>query len=95
MEAVVDFLILLSDWLNQRVFRLQMSELASIQVDSVAHPLYTLQNGEEWTLSGATSPVDVLAFGEISSRFVIASYWQTIDDPQAAQVDQLHGFKWC
>ena len=48
-----------SDWLNQRVFQVQMSDLASIQVASVAHPSYTLQNGEEWTVVGATSPVDV------------------------------------
>ena len=48
-----------SDWLNQRVFQVQMSDLASIQVASVGHPSYTLQNGEEWTVVGATNPVDV------------------------------------
>ena len=48
-----------SDWLNQRVFQVQVSDLASIQVASAAHPSYTLQNGEEWSVIGATSPVDV------------------------------------
>jgi ribosomal protein L31 len=48
-----------SDWLNQRVFQLQMSELASVEVDSESHPMYTLQNGEDWTVVGATDPVDV------------------------------------
>ncbi len=48
-----------SDWLNQRVFRVQMSELASIDVESKNHPSYTLQNGDAWTVVGATSPVDV------------------------------------
>ena len=37
-----------SDWLNQRVFQLQMSELATVEVDSESHPVYTLQNGESW-----------------------------------------------
>ena len=48
-----------SDWLNQRVFQLQMSELASVEVDSESHSVYTLQNGEDWTVVGATNPVDV------------------------------------
>ena len=48
-----------SDWLNQRVFRVQMSELSSIDVESAPHPSYTLQNGDAWTVAGATSPVDV------------------------------------
>ena len=48
-----------SDWLNQRVFQLQMSELASVEVDSASHSMYTLQNGEDWTVVGATNPVDV------------------------------------
>lgn len=48
-----------SDWLNQRVFQVQMSDLASVRVDSVAHPSYTLQNGDKWTVVGTTTPVDV------------------------------------
>ena len=76
-----------SDWLNQRVFRLQMSELASIQVDSVAHPLYTLQNGEEWTVVGATSSVDVSRLVKSLQDLLLLRIGSTIDDPQAAQVE--------
>ena len=48
-----------SAWLNQHIFQLQMSELASVEVDSDSHPVYTLQNGDAWTVVGATDPVDV------------------------------------
>lgn len=48
-----------SDWLNQRVFRARMSDLASIEVQSQGHNAYTLQNGEQWTLVDSEYPVDL------------------------------------
>lgn len=48
-----------SDWLNQRVFRTRMSDLSSIEVQSLEHDAYTLQNGEQWTLENSDYPVDL------------------------------------
>lgn len=49
-----------NDWLNQRVFLTEMSELASVEVQSSGHPMYTLENGgDAWTVKGITGPLAV------------------------------------
>ena len=68
-----------------------MSDLASVEVDSESHSVYTLQNGEDWTVVGATNPVDVsrLVFFKIYCSFELEASLliPIIDTPWLAPID--------
>lgn len=72
-----------SDWLNQRVFQLQMSELASVEVASDSHPVYTLQNGDAWTVVGAKTPVDVSRLVKALQDVLLVRIGNVITDGQS------------